>query len=1000
MGLLPLDLVQKRVEARRAESQVALFHDLLHLAEAFLKTYVAAIVAGVPNESDRHRYRLCHKLVRAAGIGEWDEVLADVSTGPASQHLMPGASAIQQELSQRCGPGSWVYDATALLHACLKEIAPDAEPLPTRAEGRRWFNVLVQFRNKTKGHGAITNDIVAKILGDLERSIRLYIDNSVVPRLQWVFVKRNLSGKYHVAGLSAGSSAFDKLKGDRSTSLLDGVYIDLGGHCRVELIETSVDLTEFYYPNGQFRPSSRGSEWLSYITGALKNTDGTPYLAPATVLPPSGTEGAHTLDVIGRCFANLPPDPSEYVSRDELEADLTRVLADDRHPVVTLVGRGGIGKTSLALRVLHQLAHSEDVRFTGIVWLSARDIDLLPQGPKLVKPFVLTTKGIAHEVASLFQPIGWDQKKFDAEKYLSEALGKSQEGPLLIVFDNFETVHQPIDVFNWLDTYVRSPNKILITTRHRDFRGDYAVEVGGMTEAQCGRLVRTTAAYLRMRAAITAEFCRDVYRESEGHPYVVKVLVGEAVEGRLVQKVERIVAGRDDLLDALFERTYARLSPAGKRVFLTLCNWRSLVAQLALDAAFLRPTQAERIDTWATLEELRRVSFIDEHVSPKDRARFVSVPVVGSVFGRRKLSVSPDRIEVESATRFLHRFGAMQPSDVQHGIEPRIHRFLGSLSEELDRANLDLTAEKPVLELIAHSHPATWLTIADLWRESGHLDAPKEVRLALERYIEMAPPNGEQRLAWESIAAIERQQNNWFGFVNAQVHIAELQDANIATISAAVNTVNIVRKYLESDAEALLSIDRRLTAVMEPKISTGDATDCSRLAWVLVHSGKNERALEIIDCGLRLDPSNEYCRKLKATVWERIAENEKASGNRVGFLNATVKMVEVPGTDMAPISSAANTFNQIASDPDIVRDPDFDPDVRRSLAQRLCTLMEPKIAEGDAIDCSRLGWLLVHAGRTERVFGIVERGLKMDPNNSYCLRLKAKFAADTRGSLA
>ena len=436
MGLLPLDLVLSRVETSRAESQAALFHDLLHFAEAFLKTYVAAIVAAIPDESDRHRYRLCHKLVRAASIGEWDDVLGDVSTGPASQYLMPGGAAIQQELSGRSGRGSWAYDAAALLHGCLKQVLPAAEPLPTKVEGRRWFDLLVQFRNKTKGHGAVTNDTIGKIVGDLERSIRLYLDNSVVPKLQWVFLKRNLSGKYHVVGLATGSSAFDKLKGDRTVNLSDGVYIYLGGPCRAELIEATVDVTEFYYPNGHFR--QRTCEWLSYITGTRKDMDGTPYLAPATALPASGTEGAHSLDLVGRCFANLPPPPQEYVSREELEFELAHVLENDRHPVVTLVGRGGIGKTCLALKVLHQLAHSTMERFIGIVWLSARDIDLLPQGPKLVKPAVLTTKDIAREVSALFQPKGWDQKGFDAEKYLSESLGRSEEGPLLLVFDNFE----------------------------------------------------------------------------------------------------------------------------------------------------------------------------------------------------------------------------------------------------------------------------------------------------------------------------------------------------------------------------------------------------------------------------------------------------------------------------------------------------------------------------------------------------------------------------------
>jgi tetratricopeptide (TPR) repeat protein len=442
-------------------------------------------------------------------------------------------------------------------------------------------------------------------------------------------------------------------------------------------------------------------------------------------------------------------------------------------------------------------------------------------------------------------------------------------------------------------------------------------------------------------------------------------------------------------LDALFERTYARLSPAAKRVFLTLCNWRSLVAHLALDAALLRPTQADRIDTPATLEELRRVSFIDEHVSPKDGSVFVSVPLVASVFGKRKLSVSPDRIEIESDTRFLQRFGPMQPSDVQHGIEPRLYRLFGSLSEDLSKDRLDLAAEKPVLELIARSHPRTWLMIAELWRESRRADALSEVESAFSRYIETAPPTDEQRGAWERIAAIERQRNNWLEFVNAQVHIAELPEANIATISAAVNTFNSVSRHLEADAEARSAIARRLAAVMEPKIGAGDATDCSRLAWVLIHSGRTDRALEIIDGGLRLDPTNEYCRRLKAKVWERIGDEKKLQGDLFGFLHAAVNMIEVPGADIAAISTVANIFNQS------VRQLDADPEAQRDLARRVSAVMRLHIADGDAIDCSRLAWVMIHAGEIGSVPDVVELGLRIDPHNEYCLNLKAKFGPTT-----
>ena len=109
--------------------------------------------------------------------------------------------------------------------------------------------------------------------------------------------------------------------------------MDLGSPCRVELIETTSDLTEFYYPNGNFR--QRMSEWLSYSSGARKDIDNSMYRAPATALPPSSTDGAKALDTVGNCFANLPPRPADHVSREELESDLTAVLTNDRHPIVT-----------------------------------------------------------------------------------------------------------------------------------------------------------------------------------------------------------------------------------------------------------------------------------------------------------------------------------------------------------------------------------------------------------------------------------------------------------------------------------------------------------------------------------------------------------------------------------------------------------------------------------------------------------------------------------------
>jgi hypothetical protein len=980
MGLLPVELVRARVETSRRESTADLFNSLLYLAEAFLKTYTAAILAGIPDEPNRHRYRLCHKLVRAKSIGEWDDVLADVSTGPASQHLLPGAGLLQKELTERVGRGSWAYEAAARLHKALSGVLPDVEPLATRVDGRRWFTLLVQLRNKTRGHGAPTPADVANIVADVEDSADLYLSNSALVQLPWAYVRRNLSGKYNVSALCGKSSAFERLKGDRTVALEDGVYVDLGTLCRVELIETTFDLTEFYYPNGPFR--QRSSEWLSYVSGARKDVDASLYLAPATALPPSSTEGLAALDTVGNCFCNLPPSPIDYVSREELEEELTSVLTNDRHPIVTLVGRGGIGKTSLTLATLYRIAHASE-RFIGVVWLSARDIDLLPQGPKLVRPAALTLKDMAKQFAALFQPSGWDQKGFDAENYFANNLRQCDIGPLLLVFDNFETVQQPVDTFHWLDTHVRSPNKILITTRHRDFKGDYPVEVGGMTEPQCNELVCKTAETVGIGGSITPEFYKDIFRESEGHPYVVKVLVGEAADGKSVRRIERIVAGKDDLLDALFERTYKRLPPAARRVFLTLSNWRSLVPQTALDASLLRPHQVERIDTVAAIDELRRVSFVDEYISQQDNSVFVGVPLVASVFGKRKLSTSAEQAVIEEDTRFLHRFGAVQPPDVKLGLEPRIRRLFASLSEDLATGRIKLPDEMPVLELIARQYPPTWLMIADLWEESVDLDAPAQIIDALTRYLETDTPGVHERTAWERIALIYRKRGDWAGFINAQVQIAELQGANLAMISAAVNTFNSVSGNL--DIESRKSFAQRLARAMEPKMADADATDCSRLAWLLIRCDREDRALEFVECGLRLEANNEYCQNLKMRIWKRRAEAAREANDMPGFIDASIHVAEVPASDFREISEVANTFNQLGRE--------FEPDLdrRRILALRLARVMETRIGTGNATDCSRLGWVLMNAGEAERARKAADRGLLLDPENEYCQNLKIRI---------
>lgn len=110
MTFAPIDRMLERVRVAREDSDTALFLQLMYLGEMVLKIVAAGLVSAVEQDSNRHRYRELHQLVRADSLGEWTAAIEDILTGPASQFLSPSARVEQRELTQKSKDGSWQYD--------------------------------------------------------------------------------------------------------------------------------------------------------------------------------------------------------------------------------------------------------------------------------------------------------------------------------------------------------------------------------------------------------------------------------------------------------------------------------------------------------------------------------------------------------------------------------------------------------------------------------------------------------------------------------------------------------------------------------------------------------------------------------------------------------------------------------------------------------------------------------------------------------------------------
>jgi hypothetical protein len=830
----------------------------MYYGELVTKVTTAAMVSAILNDKERQRYRQLHRLVRADGIGEWSDTLDATLIGPASQFLQRQARIEQRELTQRCKADTWQHESVRLVNICLKVIDPSREEIPAKVDCRRWFSDFAELRNKTRGHGAQSGTQCGRFIPPLIESLDLLTGSLSLFQRPWAYLHRNLSGKYRVTQFGTQSAQFECLKSDRSASLINGVYIYFDRPTLVDLVFSDAEANDFYVPNGGF--NGKRFEVISYITGGTRLEDAANYLSPATELPPSETEGIGTLEIQGRCFGNLPPIPAGYITRSGLEKELTDSLSDERHPVITLAGRGGIGKTSLALAAMHSVCRAD--RFGALLWFSARDIDLLQEGPKVVRAHVLTEADIAEEFARLMAPAESMVDGFDSVKYLAEALSKSPlDVPLLFAIDNFETVRNPAELFIWLDTFIRPPNKVLITTRFRDFKGDYPVDVVGMTDTEAQELIDSASASLGVRKLLTKDYREELIRESDGHPYVIKILLGEVAKARALVALKRTVASKEDILDALFERTFSGLSPAAKKIFLLLSSWRSTIPELAIHAVLARPS-AENMDVEEAIEELRKSSLVDTATSP-DKNRFLSVPLVAAEFGKRKLAASPSKSAVESDLEMLRNFGPGQKSDLVHGVAPRVARLFRQINNELRRRPEELEKYLPVLEFVAQQYSPAWLDLADLYERSGLLDRLDRAKDSVRRYIESHPDIDGQRSAWRRLAVLCQDTGDWSGELHARVGLCELPGTDFETISDAANRLNalLVREqFLDTDEKLILA--KKLATIMDKRLGEADGTDHSRLAWLYLHLRNEGRAREVTEAGLAKEPLNDHCQKL------------------------------------------------------------------------------------------------------------------------------------------
>jgi hypothetical protein len=195
-----------------SDSDSVRFGELLYAGEFISKLTTSAFICSLEEDRDNHRYRIIHTLVRASGLGDWSKALDDALIGPGSKHLPLAMRDHSRAFTEKVGKGTWQYESVKELNELMKALKKDSPPLTEKISLRSWFQVFSELRNKTRGHGALTPAKSASLCAGLAASVNALASKNPIFSLSWIYLHRNMSGKYTVVDLQNGLAPLADIK--------------------------------------------------------------------------------------------------------------------------------------------------------------------------------------------------------------------------------------------------------------------------------------------------------------------------------------------------------------------------------------------------------------------------------------------------------------------------------------------------------------------------------------------------------------------------------------------------------------------------------------------------------------------------------------------------------------------------------------------------------------------------------------------------------------------
>ena len=439
---------------------------------------------------------------------------------------------------------------------------------------------------------------------------------------------------------------------------------------------------------------------------------------------------------------NLPApefDETGFFGR-RAELDRIKKAIKGAYPVVSILGDGGIGKTSIALKAAYELLDDPKNPFEALVWVTAKATILTVNEIQRISGAIENSLGL---FASAAEQLGGSEAKGAADP-VAEVLSYLEHFKVLLILDNMETVlDQRLRDF-LLDLPMGS--KVIITSRI-GLGIENPVSLAPLSGDDSTRLLLKLARVRNVKAlqSLRPPVLNSMVQAMKGHPAYIRWFVAGVQAGK---RPEELLHENDLLLEFCMSNVYGHLNRNARSVLRSMQVLPGRRSQAEL--AFLNNYSAG--DIQSSLLELITTNFIQMQGTSTGQTTETTYQLTD--FGKQYLdkqhSVEPiERATYEGRSQSLSNLGLRlqaestaspydpQTLDIQGPGDFSTARLLRDALRSFDRGDADgaLLICREAQKLSPGYHES--------WRVEAYIQAGLRdvtaARAAYERAYELAP---------------------------------------------------------------------------------------------------------------------------------------------------------------------------------------------------------------------------------------------------------------------